>query len=139
VPAEITGDPERLHQVLMNLIGNAIKFTNQGGVKVKVSLPQEEMLSIEVADTGPGIPDEQLPDIFEVFRRGSNYAQRERQGAGLGLSITKEIITRMGGEIFRLFGAWRRFCIYGFFALWRVIKKKKLLNRQILKFVSPCC
>ena len=99
VPAEITGDPERLHQVLVNLIGNAIKFTNQGGVKVRVFLPQEGILSIEVADTGPGIPEEQLPDIFEVFRRGSNYVRRERQGAGLGLSITKEIITCMGGEI----------------------------------------
>jgi signal transduction histidine kinase len=52
-----------------------------------------------VADTGPGIPEEQLPDIFEAFRRGSNYAHREQQGAGLGLSIAKEIVTRMGGEI----------------------------------------
>jgi signal transduction histidine kinase len=99
VPAEITGDPERLHQALVNLIGNAIKFTNQGGVKVRVFLPREETLSIEVVDTGPGIPEEQLPDIFEVFRRGSNYVRRERQGAGLGLSITKEIVTLMGGEI----------------------------------------
>jgi signal transduction histidine kinase len=99
VPTEITGDPERLHQVLINLIGNAIKFTNQGGIKVKVSLPQEETLSIEVVDTGPGIPEEQLPDIFEAFRRSSNYVHRERQGAGLGLSISKEIVTLMGGEI----------------------------------------
>ena len=99
VPANITGDAERLHQVLVNLIGNAIKFTDQGGIKVKVSLPEAETLSIEVTDTGAGIPPEQLPDIFEAFRRGSNYAQREHQGAGLGLSIAKEIVTRMGGEI----------------------------------------
>ncbi len=99
VPEEIVGDPERLHQVLVNLIGNAIKFTKQGVIKVNVSKSQQEKLSIEVADTGPGIPPEQLPDIFEAFRRGSNYAQRERQGAGLGLSIAKEIVTRMGGEI----------------------------------------
>jgi signal transduction histidine kinase len=99
VPAEIVGDVDRLHQVLVNLIGNAIKFTNQGGIQVRVSAPRKETLSIEVADTGAGIPPEQLPDIFEAFRRGSNYAQRERQGAGLGLSIAKEIITRMGGEI----------------------------------------
>ncbi len=99
VPPEIVGDPDRLHQVLVNLIGNAIKFTKQGGIKVNVSAPQKEILSIEVADSGPGIPPEQLPDIFEAFRRGSNYAQRERQGAGLGLSIAKEIVTRMGGEI----------------------------------------
>jgi signal transduction histidine kinase len=99
VPSEILGDADRLHQVLVNLIGNAIKFTNQGGIKVRISAPQKETLSIEVADTGAGIPPEQLPDIFETFRRGSNYAQRERQGAGLGLSIAKEIVTRMGGEI----------------------------------------
>jgi signal transduction histidine kinase len=99
VPAEISGDENRLHQVLVNLIGNAIKFTNQGGIRVNVSVPLKEKLSIEVADSGPGIPAEQLPDIFEAFRRGSNYAQRERQGAGLGLSIAKEIVTRMGGEI----------------------------------------
>jgi signal transduction histidine kinase len=99
VPAEISGDANRLHQVLVNLLGNAIKFTNQGGIKVNVSMPLKEKLSIEVVDSGPGIPAEQLPDIFEAFRRGSNYAQRERQGAGLGLSIAKEIVTRMGGEI----------------------------------------
>jgi signal transduction histidine kinase len=99
VPAEISGDANRLNQVLVNLIGNAIKFTNQGGIRVNVSMPLKERLSIQVADSGPGIPPEQLPDIFEPFRRGSNYAQRERQGAGLGLSIAKEIVTHMGGEI----------------------------------------
>ncbi len=99
VPSEIIGDADRLYQVLVNLIGNAIKFTNNGGIKVQVLASSKEKLSIEVADTGLGIPPEQLPDIFETFRRGSNYAQRERQGAGLGLSIAKEIVTRMGGEI----------------------------------------
>jgi signal transduction histidine kinase len=99
VPAKIKGDPDRLHQVLVNLIGNGIKFTNQGGISVKVSMEKKEKLSIQIADSGPGIPPEQLPDIFEAFRRGSNYAQRERQGAGLGLSIAREIVTLMGGEI----------------------------------------
>ena len=100
VPAEIVSDQERLQQVLVNLIGNAVKFTDRGGVKVGVSVPRKNELYIQVADSGLGIPPEQLPDIFEAFRRGSNYAQRERQGAGLGLSIVKEIVTRMGGEIF---------------------------------------
>jgi signal transduction histidine kinase len=99
VPVEMIGDPERLNQVLANLIGNAIKFTNQGDIKVRVFMPMEEKLSIEVTDTGPGIPEEQLPDVFEAFRRASNYAHRQHQGAGLGLSITKEIVTHMGGEI----------------------------------------
>lgn len=113
VPMEINGDPERLHQVLVNLIGNAIKFTHQGGIQVSIFLRDKENLSIEVIDTGPGIPDEQLPDIFEAFRRGSNYAQREQQGAGLGLSIAKEIVTHMGGKISvaSVFGAGSTFTV----------------------------
>ena len=99
VPVQIIGDAERLQQVLVNLIGNAVKFTDHGGVEVRVSVAGHEKLSIQVTDSGPGIPPEQLPDIFEAFRRGSDYAQRERQGAGLGLSIVKEIVNRMGGEI----------------------------------------
>lgn len=99
VPSRIFGDSNRLHQVLVNLIGNGIKFTNQGGINVHVSMASKQKISIQIADTGPGIPPEQLPDIFEAFRRGSNYAQREQQGAGLGLSIAREIVTLMGGEI----------------------------------------
>lgn len=99
VPAQVRGDAGRLQQVLVNLIGNAVKFTEHGGVTVRVSTAGDDELSIEVADTGAGIPAEQLPDIFEPFRRGSDYAQREQQGAGLGLSIVKEIVTRMDGQI----------------------------------------
>lgn len=99
VPDEIIGDADRLQQVLVNLIGNAIKFTTQGGIRVVVNCQDAEKLTIAVADTGPGIPMEQLPDIFEAFRRGSNYAYREHQGAGLGLSIVKEIVTLMNGHI----------------------------------------
>lgn len=99
VPEEISGDADRLHQVLVNLLGNAIKFTTQGGIRVNISMPLKETLSIQVEDSGPGIAPAQLPDIFEAFRRGSDYVQREQQGAGLGLSIAKEIISRMGGEI----------------------------------------
>ncbi|MGC1378631.1 MAG: ATP-binding protein [Anaerolineales bacterium] len=61
--------------------------------------PEKEILCIEVTDTGPGIPPEQLPDIFEAFRRGSDYVEREHQGAGLGLSIAKQLVTNMGGQI----------------------------------------
>jgi signal transduction histidine kinase len=99
VPNEIIGDAGRLQQVLVNLIGNAIKFTAQGGIRVVVRCQDTETLAIDVADTGPGIPLEQLPDIFEAFRRGSDYAHREHQGAGLGLSIVKEIVVLMGGRI----------------------------------------
>jgi len=99
VPNEIIGDADRLQQVLVNLVGNAIKFTEQGGVQVVVHCQDAETLTIAVSDTGPGIPAEQLPDIFEAFRRSSDYVYRDHQGAGLGLSIVKEIVTRMGGHI----------------------------------------
>lgn len=99
VPPQVMSDSERLHQILLNLIGNAIKFTQRGGITVKVWLADRDTLSIEVTDTGPGIPAEQMPDIFEAFRRGSNYAQRHHQGAGLGLSISKELVKLMGGDI----------------------------------------
>ncbi len=99
VPEQIIGDADRLQQVLVNLIGNAVKFTAQGKVRVTVQRQDADMLTVTVEDTGPGIPPEQLPDIFEPFRRSSDYAHREHQGAGLGLSIVKEIVTRMGGQI----------------------------------------
>ncbi len=99
VPDEIMSDSERLHQVVYNLLDNAVKFTGRGAVTVTLSCPRSDTLTIEVTDTGPGIPNEQLPDIFEVFRRSSNYAQREHQGAGLGLSIVRAIVSMMGGQI----------------------------------------
>lgn len=99
VPVEIKGDPKRLNQALGHLIENAIKFTDEGEVRVRAFMPMQNKIAIEVTDTGSGIPEEQLPDIFEAFRRASNYAHREHQGAGLGLSIAKQIITSMGGEI----------------------------------------
>ena len=99
VPEAFVGDSDRLQQALMNLLDNEVKFTSRGEIRVSVYLSQKDLLAIEVADTGFGIPEEQLPDIFEAFRRASNYAQREHPGAGLGLSIAKEIIVRMGGDI----------------------------------------
>lgn len=96
---EIVGDADRLQQVLVNLIGNAIKFTAQGGIRVVVDCQDAEKLTIAVADTGSGIPVGQLPDIFEAFRHSSDYVHREHQGAGLGLSIVKEIVTLMNGHI----------------------------------------
>lgn len=99
VPVEINADPDRLNQILVNLLGNAIKFTQQGGIQVRVYMLNKNNIAIDVSDSGSGIAYEQLPDIFEAFRRGSDYAQREQQGAGLGLSITKEIVNHMGGDI----------------------------------------
>jgi len=98
LPELILGDNSRLQQILVNLIGNAIKFTEYGEVSVSVQMLETDWQMI-VQDTGIGIPAERLPDIFEPFRRGSDYATRQHQGAGLGLSIVKKLVELMEGRI----------------------------------------
>jgi len=98
LPELILGDSSRLQQILVNLVGNAIKFTDYGEVRVSCKRMDDEW-QIIVQDTGIGIPAERLPDIFEPFRRGSDYATRNHQGAGLGLSIVKKLVTLMDGRI----------------------------------------
>ncbi len=98
LPELILGDSSRLQQILVNLLGNAIKFTEYGAVSVTCSMLATEWQMI-VQDTGIGIPAERLPDIFEPFRRGSDYATRNHQGAGLGLSIVKKLVVLMDGRI----------------------------------------
>jgi PAS domain S-box-containing protein len=102
MPPSIVVDPVRLRQVLVNLIGNAIKFTQTGGVDIRVELddnpqPGRLPLCFEVRDTGVGIPEEDLPRVFDRFFRGE---QRERVGgAGLGLSVVQSIADRLGGAV----------------------------------------
>ena len=98
LPELILGDSSRLQQILVNLVGNAVKFTDYGEVHVSCKR-QETEWKIIVEDTGIGIPAERLPDIFEPFRRGSDYATRNHQGAGLGLSIVKKLVVLMDGRI----------------------------------------
>ena len=98
-PQVVCGDFARLRQVLVNLLGNAIKFTSQGSVTVRVYSLSEMDWGFAVSDTGAGIPSARLPDIFEPFRRGSDYATRNQQGAGLGLAISRQLIELMGGKI----------------------------------------
>lgn len=93
------GDPERLARVFTNLLGNAFKFTPSGG---EVSLTFEQVddnLQVQVHDTGPGIPPEDLPRIFDKFFQGEQVATRKSGGTGLGLSIVKGIIEAHGGQI----------------------------------------
>lgn len=94
----MVGDAERVRQILVNLAGNAIKFTESGGVGVSlVRLP--EGVEIAVADTGPGIPPERVSQLFEEFEQGDGSASRSHEGTGLGLSITRRLVERMGGSI----------------------------------------
>ena len=97
-PSRITSDIGRLRQVLFNLVGNAIKFTETGGVLIEVTR-EDEKLVFMVSDTGPGLKDEDKTRIFEEFERANNGPTRKHGGAGLGLSISARIVEALGGEI----------------------------------------
>jgi CheY-like chemotaxis protein/anti-sigma regulatory factor (Ser/Thr protein kinase) len=100
LPARVIGDSARLRQVLFNLIGNAVKFTEHGGVAVEVEpcgAPQE--IQIRVRDTGIGIAPDEQARIFEEFEQGDTDASRRYGGSGLGLAISKRIVERMGGRV----------------------------------------
>lgn len=95
LPNTILLDNVRFRQVLINLIGNALKFTNKGHVTLELNW-QDNWLSAVVADTGPGIPNEHLENIFQPFKRTSS---QEKEGAGLGLAISKQLAELMGGKL----------------------------------------
>ncbi len=101
IPDLFFGDPIRLQQVLANLLGNAVKFTRSGKIAVRVrSLPRmASRLLFSVSDTGPGIADEHLGELFSPFSQLGEYAENGEQGAGLGLNIAMTIVERMGGKI----------------------------------------
>jgi PAS domain S-box-containing protein len=98
VPKNIMGDEYRLGQILLNLIGNAIKFTEEGEVKISVNL-HDNNLVFNVSDAGIGIPEEKLESIFEDFIQADNSITRKHSGAGLGLAISKGLVELMGGRI----------------------------------------
>lgn len=98
-PMEIRADRDKLHQILTNLIQNALKFTPKGGeIRVETRLAEEGVAQFCVVDTGCGIPPHELPKVFERFYRGE-YVQAEQRGAGLGLAITKSLVELHGGRI----------------------------------------
>jgi PAS domain S-box-containing protein len=99
LPDTVTGDRQRVNQVVVNLIGNALKFTQEGGVHVRAYSPDGNHWAVDVTDTGIGIPEEARGYIFEPFRQADESATREYGGAGLGLSIVKQLVEMMGGHI----------------------------------------
>lgn len=101
VPDYIYGDAERLKQVLLNLLGNAVKFTSKGSIEVKARLLKEEpcRLAFTVTDTGIGIDPARLNEIFEPFAQIDSFMSRSHEGTGLGLAISRRIVDMMGGEI----------------------------------------
>lgn len=99
LPHTLQGDSQRLEQILINLTGNAIKFTNKGEVRIHLYRQDDARWAIKVADTGKGIPKEAQSYIFESFRQVDDPVTRKHQGSGLGLSIVKQLTNLMGGDI----------------------------------------
>src|SRR6476660_5614633 len=92
------GDEQRLTQVLLNLVGNAIKFTDAGEVHIKARV-ENGHFAVSVADTGPGIPADQLTRVFEQFHQVDSSNTKAKGGTGLGLAISKQIVEMHGGRI----------------------------------------
>ncbi len=103
VPSLLKGDPGRLRQILTNLISNAVKFTENGQITVKVGLEKEDeylaFLRFDVIDTGIGVPDDRKELIFNAFTQGDSSTTRKYGGTGLGLSISRQLVKMMNGEI----------------------------------------
>lgn len=103
IPDVLVGDPVRLHQIILNLIDNAVKFTNAGKITVSARLISEDeknvTIEFSVADTGIGIPEDRLDSIFENFQQASSETSRLYGGTGLGLAIVKNLVRAQGGSI----------------------------------------
>src|SRR3989304_3599327 len=99
LPDTINGDAARLQQILVNLVNNAVKFTEQGSIRVRLWRPKENKWGIVISDTGDGIPPSEIPYIFETFRQVDAAATRLHGGFGLGVSIAQQLVHMMNGEI----------------------------------------
>ena len=101
VPTRLQGDPNRLRQILVNLMGNAVKFTAEGSVSLSVSRQSggEDLLRFEICDTGPGIPDNKKHLLFQPFSQADASTARRHGGTGLGLSIVAGLVRMLGGRV----------------------------------------
>ncbi len=103
IPQILLGDPTRLHQIILNLVSNAVKFTSAGSITVSVSLLNEDedsaTVEFAISDTGIGIPKEKIDTIFEVFQQASDGTSRLYGGTGLGLAIVKQLVEPQGGSV----------------------------------------
>jgi signal transduction histidine kinase/CheY-like chemotaxis protein len=99
VPLEVAGDDGRLRQIILNLASNAVKFTEKGGIMVRVEAPVAGRLVIAVEDTGIGIPEDKAKAVFEEFQQADSSHTRVYGGTGLGLAIVKKLAKAMGGSI----------------------------------------
>ena len=100
-PCWVTGDAARFRQVLHNLLGNALKFTQRGSIRMVVARDRAvpELLRVEVTDSGDGVAETDLPRIFQAFHQSGHGSTKSTEGAGLGLTIAREIAQSMGGDV----------------------------------------
>ena len=103
VPSNVKGDPGKYRQVLINLLGNAVKFTNKGEIELEIDVDEEDQTTVTlhaiVKDTGVGIPKDKLESVFNIFQQADGSTTRKYGGSGLGLAICKQISMLMGGDV----------------------------------------
>jgi len=103
LPSIMAGDPQRLRQIMLNLAGNAVKYTRKGQVAVTITCPEttetHHILKLVVEDTGPGMTEDTLKKLFQPFYQADDGTVRQSKGTGLGLSITRELVELMDGDI----------------------------------------
>jgi len=95
----IHSDPRRIEQILLNLIGNGIKFTDVGEVNIQCNIIKDDFLTIKIIDTGPGIKKQDIDKLFQTFKQIDSGVDRIHEGTGLGLSISKKLVEKLGGDI----------------------------------------
>ncbi|MGE3247754.1 MAG: ATP-binding protein [Beijerinckiaceae bacterium] len=99
LPRRLLGDAARLRQILLNVAGNAVKFTERGGVGIRAVWSPPGLVRFEISDTGPGIPPARQSAIFDEFEQADNSSSRSHEGTGLGLAISRRIVSSMGGQL----------------------------------------
>ena len=98
-PLHLVSDARKIRQILINLVGNAVKFTDDGDVTLSVHRPAEAMIAFSVIDTGPGVPEECQESIFGEFVQAAAIPDPEREGTGLGLAISRGLAAALGGMV----------------------------------------
>ncbi len=136
VPENLLGDPTRLIQIIINLAGNAIKFTEQGNVNVHAKVHEVKnslvLLEFTISDTGIGIQEEKLGHIFERFRQAESHTTRKYGGTGLGLSIAKQLVELQGGQL-SVKSKFKKGSVFTFFIPYKKTTYEAPKNRVIEK------
>jgi signal transduction histidine kinase/ActR/RegA family two-component response regulator len=124
IPKCLYGDDMRLRQILLNILGNAVKFTNEGYVRFAIDVT-EKNIKFSISDTGAGILAEDIPKLFESFTQFDTQRNRTKEGSGLGLSISKSLVEMMGGQI-------TMESLYGQGTIFRIIIPKLLGDESLI-------